>query len=155
MEAPEIRKIPAQDVIAMIHHGSHDDIGRVYRALRQWATEHGVEVIGLGHTTFLSAPHEFDPASASYEVCLPVRGAVRGDTNVTVKRLPETTVAAVRVKGPYGDIPAHYSEMLAWLAAENREIVGPPREVYLRRPDTHGRGKPSEYVTELQFPIAL
>jgi len=153
MEAPEIKTVPAQDVIAMSHRGSYDEIGAVYHALRTWARARGVRVSGPGLTTFLAQPTEFNPLTGSYEVCLPVEGAVEGDASVSVKRLPATTVAAVRVKGPYEGIAARYSEMLAWLTAENREIAGPPREVYLKRPDAEGRGNPDEYLTEIQFPI--
>ena len=43
--------------------------------------------------------------------------------------------------------------MLAWLDAEGWDVVGPPREVYLKRPDAKGKGDPKEFVTEIQFPI--
>jgi effector-binding domain-containing protein len=62
-------------------------------------------------------------------------------------------VASVTVKGPYAQIPAHYTEMLAWLSAEGWEIDGPPREVYIKRPKADGSGDPAAFVTEIQFPI--
>ncbi len=34
-----------------------------------------------------------------------------------------------------------------------RNIVGQPRQVYLKRPDSRGKGDPKEFVTEIQFPI--
>jgi effector-binding domain-containing protein len=60
---------------------------------------------------------------------------------------------AAQVNGPYKQTPSHYTEMLAWLDAENWDVVGPPREVYLKRPDATGKGDSNEFVTEIQFPI--
>ncbi len=108
---------------------------------------------GHGITIFLAPPNEFDPESALFEVCLPVTGDVTGDDKVTVKELPACIVAFAMVKGPYHKIPAHYSEILAWLSAQGMETVAPPREVYIKHPDAQGRGDPSEFLTEIQFPI--
>ena len=153
MEAPEQKPCEAQTVIAMKHQGSHDDIGGVYHQLHRWAREHGVTLTGPGFTVFLSPPEEFDPRSGTFEVCLPVESASQGDAKVTVKEVPACTVAYVTVKGPYSEIPAHYTEMLAWLQVQGWEIAGPPREVYLKRPDERGGGDPSQFITEIQFPI--
>jgi effector-binding domain-containing protein len=43
--------------------------------------------------------------------------------------------------------------MLAWLNAEGWEITGPPREVYIKRPDARGKGDPHTFITEIQFPV--
>jgi len=153
MEAPEKKAFEARTVIAIEHRGSHDEIGKVYHELREWAEENGAAVTDRGLTIFLSPPNEFDPASAVFEVCMPVQSAAKGDARVKVKELPACTVASVTVKGPYAQIPAHYTEMLAWLSAEGWEIDGPPREVYIKRPKADGSGDPGEFVTEIQFPI--
>ena len=129
MEAMETKKIPSQRVIAMQHTGSHDEIGKVYHELREWARGKDVALTGPGFTVFLSPPSEFDAQSALFEVCLPVGPAVKGDAKVAVKEVPECTVAYATVTGPYDQIPAHYTEMLAWLSAQGMETAGPPREV--------------------------
>jgi effector-binding domain-containing protein len=151
MEEPTVKALPARTVIAMDHHGSYDDIGGVYRALHRWAGEHGVTPTGKGLTVFVDPPERFDPRSARFEVCLPVEGAVEGDAEVTVKELPACEVASVTVTGPYGEIPAHYTEMLAWLDYRGWQVGGQPREVYRKRPA--GAGAPGDYETEIQFPI--
>ena len=153
MEAPKIRRCEARTVIAMRHQGSYDEIGKVYGALSDWARRHGAKVVGRGLTIFLSPPKEFDSATALFEVCLPVETAPKADRDVVVKTLPACSAAVVRVKGPYSKIPAHYSEMLAWLSAEGREIIGPPREAYIIHPNDAG-GDPNEFVTEIQFPVS-
>ena len=50
-------------------------------------------------------------------------------------------VAYVTVKGPYSRMPGHYTEFLAWDDWEGWEIIGPPREVYIKHPDAEGKGE--------------
>jgi effector-binding domain-containing protein len=153
MQAPEKKRLKEQTVIWMDHAGAHNEIGKVYHELGEWAARNKVKLAGPGFTVFLSPPTEFDPSSALFEVCIPVAPASRGDSTVRVKKIPAMTVAAAQVKGPYEQIPAHYTEMLAWLDAEGWDVVGPPREVYLKRPDAEGKGDSKDFVTEIQFPI--
>ena len=153
MKAPTKKRFEAQTVIAMEHTGSYDEIGSVYRELHEWAKRHNARTTGPGMTVFLSPPSEFDPKSALFEVCMPVASAPKPDPSVKVKTMPACTVAAIRVTGPYSKIPAHYSELLAWLDVESWEIAGPPREVYIRRPAPDEVSNPDDYVTEIQFPI--
>lgn len=153
MQAPQKKEVQEETVIFMQHAGSYDEIGRVYRELYEWARENNVKVKGNGFTIFIRPPNEVDSASALFEVCIPVESAPSTDARVEVKSVPRCTVAYVTVKGPYDQVPAHYTEMLAWLSAEGWEIAGAPREVYIRRPDSHGRGDPEEFLTEIQFPI--
>ncbi len=153
MEALETKLIPAQRVIFVQHTGGHAEIGAVYHKLREWARVHDITVTGFGFTTFLSPPSEFDAQSALFEVCLPVGAEVEGVARAKVKELPACKVAYATVTGPYDRIPAHYTEMLAWLSIQSMETMGPPREVYIKCPDASGGGDPNEFVTEIQFPI--
>ena len=152
--APELKEIPGQTVIAIEHQGGHDEIGQVYHKLHEWARSHNITPVGPGITIFRDPPNEFDPQSGFFEVCLPVAAAAEGDASVKVKQLPACTVAAQTVEGPYHRIPAHYTEILAWLSSEGKEIVGPPREVYIKRPSARGSGDPGKYLTEIQFPVS-
>ena len=153
MEEPQRKEFEAQTVISMDHRGPHDDIGLVYHKLYEWAKSHDVEVTGRGLTIFHCPPNEFNSKSGLFEVCLPVESAPEGDTEVKVRELPACTVACVAVAGPYDQIPARYTEMLAWLDVEGWEVAGPPREVYLKRPAFPQQADPNEFLTEIQFPI--
>jgi len=153
MDSLENKNLDAVKVVYLQHAGAHADIGKVYQELHAWLREKGVSAAGPGMTVFLTPPSEYDAASALFEVCVPVSGDLSGDARVAVKELPACTVACVTVTGPYHEMSAHYSEMLAWLSAQGMEIAGPPREVYLKHPDAQGSGETSEFVTEIQFPI--
>jgi len=155
MSEPKLRAIPEQTVIAIEHIGSYDEIGKVYQELSEWAKDNGVRVVGKGLTIFHSPPNEFDARTARFEVCLQIEGSVKSAGRVKVKLLPAAKVFCYRHTGPYAQIPARYTECLAWISAQGLEIVGPPREIYIRRPkgavatDTEA----AKLVTEIQFPV--
>jgi len=153
MESLENKTLEAMKVVCLRHTGAHADIGKVYRELHAWLREKGVKPAGSGMTVFLTPPSEYDAASAIFEVCVPIDADLAGDGKVSVKELPACTVACATVTGPYHEISAHYSEMLAWLSAQGMEVAGPPREVYIKHPDAQGGGDATEFVTEIQFPI--
>jgi len=145
------KQVQAETVIALQHGGPYGEIGQTYQEIFKWAQAKKVRPTGAPRTVFLSPPNELDPHSGLFEVCMPVPAGTVGDAKVTVKKLPAMTVAFAVVKGPYEKISGHYSEMLAWLSAEGLEVAGPPREIYLKGPQS--RVKPEEYLTEIQFPV--
>ena len=153
MDEPARKKLEPATVVCRQHQGSYDEIGKVYHELYDWARAHDVKTAGDGFTVFLSPPSELDWHSALFEVCVPVEDAPGGLTDVSVKEIPGCEVASAVVKGPYSEIPAHYTEMLAWLSAMGLAVTGPPREVYLKRPRADGGGDPEEFLTEIQFPV--
>lgn len=151
MEAPTVKTIPAMTVVCVNHQGPYDQIGEVYQELFAWASSKGVKPAGQPFTLFTSPPSELDWNSARFSVCLPVDASVEGDAKVTRQELPETKVASVTVEGSYDKIPAHYTELLAWMDNDGLEPAGPPREIYHVSPaDTDD---PKSYRTEIQFPV--
>jgi len=153
MEAPQRKHIDALTVACIEHKGPYDEIGRVYGTLYGWARQQGVAPAGPAFTCFLEAPGELDWAAGRFEVCLPVARGAKGSGAVRVRNLPATDVLAIVVQGPYGEMPAHYSEFLAWMSVEGEAPAGPPREIYLVHPGSDGSGDPKAFRTEIQFPV--
>ena len=153
MEAPERKTVGPFTVACIEHMGPHSDIGRVYHELYAWARKAGVEPAGQPFTIFLESPREMDWECGRFEVCLPVPEGTPASDDVIVKTLPATDVLCVVVQGPYGEIPAHYAEFLAWIDYQGATVTGPPREVYLVHPGPDGEGGPATFRTEIQFPV--
>ena len=59
-------------------------------------------------------------------------------------------VAWTTHRGPYDEVGPAYHTVAGWIQEHGHEIAGPPREVYLTDP---GSTPPSEFLTEIQFPI--
>jgi len=150
VEEPQRKSLEAQTVAYIEHIGPYDQISHVYHKLFAWAQEAKVEPAGPAFTVFLEPPDQLDWASGRFEVCLPVPEGTEGSGEVQVKTLPPTEVLSVVVEGPYREMPAHYSELLAWLSVEGTSPAGPPREVYLVHP---GSPQPQVLKTEIQFPV--
>ncbi len=154
MEAPNRKHIGPQYVAFLEHRGPYDEIGAVYGRLFAWAGRAKVRPAGQPFTRFLEPPDKLNWASARFEVCLPVPNGTEGAGEVRVKQLPATDVLSVVVQGPYTEMPAHYSEFLAWLAVNGETPTGPPREIYIVHPGPDGSGDPSAFRTEIQFPVS-
>lgn len=150
MEQPQRKSLDAQTVLSIEHVGPYDEIGNVYHRLFSWAQQARVEPTGQAFTVFVEPPDQLDWNAGHFEVCLPVAQGTQGGGEVRIKTLPATEVLSTVVEGPYSEMPAHYSEFLAWLAVEGTTPAGPPREVYLVHP---GSPRPEKLKTEIQFPI--
>lgn len=153
MDEPQRKHIDARTVACIHHEGSHDDIGSVYRRLLAWAKENAVEPAGAPFTVFSEPLDALDWKQSRFTVCLPVPAGTAAASEVTVKNIPAVDVMAAVVRGPYGEIPAHYTELLSWIDYEQIDVAGPPREVYLVHPAADGSGDPATFKTEIQFPI--
>ena len=154
MEAPQRKHIAAQTVACIEHKGPYTDIGRVHHQLYGWAHRAKISLAGPAFTCFLEPPNQMNWASGRFEVCLPVARGTQGAGEVRVKELPACDVLSVVVLGAYSDMPAHYSEFLAWMDVEGEEPAGPPRETYIVHPGPTGSGDPRTFRTEIQFPVS-
>ena len=47
--------------------------------------------------------------------------------------------------------PRHITALMRWIEANGYQIAGPSREIYFTDPNSGV--PPSEYVTEVQFPV--
>jgi AraC family transcriptional regulator len=154
MEAPQRKRIGPQTVAYLDHSGPYSDIASVYHQLYAWAKQAGVKPAGPAFTVFLQSPDELNWQAGRFEVCLPIPRSAAAAGPIPIKSLPATDVLAILVSGPYADMPAHYSEFLAWIDVESAAITGPPREIYLVHPAASGSGDPKTFRTEIQFPVA-
>jgi len=154
MDAPQHKSVEAQTAACIIHEGAYTDIGAVYHSLYAWARQAGVRPEGKAFTIFLASPADLDWQSGRFEVCLPVPPDTEGTDDIVINDFPAMAVLSATVEGPYSELPAHYSEILAWATWENITITGQPREIYHVHPAADGSGDPATFVTEIQFPIS-
>lgn len=60
-------------------------------------------------------------------------------------------MATVVHKGPFETLNLAYSAISKWIEDNGYEIVGAPRELYLK--GEWLTNDPNEYITEIQFPV--
>lgn len=71
---------------------------------------------------------------------------------VSVYELPACTAASTIHNGSYKRLPEAYDALLRWVAANNYQVAGPIRELYLSNSQPV-RQDDESYVTEVQVPV--
>jgi len=123
--------------------------GELIWELRQACEAKRVNVIGPPLAIYYD--REFNPDKTDVEVCFRVTMAFVGDEEVRCRILPRGRLATCLHRGGYDTIGESYRRVIEWIDREGYRIIGPPREIYLKGPES-GEA-PSGYQTEIQFPI--
>jgi effector-binding domain-containing protein len=96
--------------------------------------------------------HEYKEKDVDAEAGFYLRHDVAAAPGVEVHDLPETTAAAVIHNGSYQRLREAYDALLKWIAANEYQIAGPIRELYLHTTKPV-RQDDETYVTEIQVPV--
>ncbi len=129
--------------------GSYAELGPVFAQVMQYAM--GKEITGMPMGIFYDDPSVVAEESLRCEIGVPVAEGFEPEPPFQVKELPPQEVAFVVLKGSYAEIATKYDQIMKWIQENGYMMVGPPREIYLKG----GEEVPeSEYLTEIQFPIA-
>ena len=93
----------------------------------------------------------FKEKDVDVEVAFPIAGDVPSKGEFKCKELPGYDQMATTIhKGSYESISGAYNAIGKWIETNGYQIIGPLREIYMTDPS---KTKPSEYVTEVQFPV--
>jgi effector-binding domain-containing protein len=96
--------------------------------------------------------HEMRPPEvADVEVFMPVAERFEPPAGVDVTTLRGGTMVATVHTGPYGESGPAYQALTEWIDDHGKQIVGPPRELYLNDPNVVGM---EHAETEIEFPVA-
>lgn len=134
--------------------GHYSQIPTAFDRLYGWINQKGYQPHGPAITVWYNIPGEVPDNELHWEV----RSALSGDVigiapdldNLGVKRLDAAQVATTMHKGPYDEVEKTYKALLAWVAANGYEIIGPPEELYYNEP---AKTPPGELLTEIRFPV--
>ncbi|MGB2696856.1 MAG: GyrI-like domain-containing protein [Candidatus Zixiibacteriota bacterium] len=129
--------------------GPYWELTPVFQELGQYTAQKGITGIPMG--IFYDDPSVVSEESLRCEIGMPVPEDFEPDPPFKVKELPSQEVAFAVLKGSYAEIAKEYGKIMQWIQENGYMMIGPPREIYL----IGGEGVPeSEYITEVQFPIA-
>ncbi len=106
---------------------------------------------------------EYREKDMDVEVVVPLRYPIPENESMRVRQLPRLfNVACVVHVGEYSEIYQAYNALLAWIEANDFQMTGPIREIYIRYgvdglefelPSTYLADDKHEYVTELQLSV--
>lgn len=150
-----VKEVPAQHAAAIRMRttlGSiSQDVGRGYATIGAALGRAGAAIAGPPYLVMTELADDDTPGEI--EVGFPVTAPFGGDGDVTGVELPGGLVATTVHRGPYDEEGPAYQAVEAWVQEHGHVHAGPPREVYLNSPGDVS--DPSQYVTEIQFPIVV
>jgi DNA-binding transcriptional MerR regulator len=148
-----VRPLRVEPVAAMTVPDG-EDIGDAYYVLESYVRDAGRRASG--------PPGGIAGSDDAFEIHVPVTGPVAPTDRIRYDRLPACRAATLIVRGPYDRIAAARSVLERWVAAAGHEPVGPLRVLYLqfgaeaelRVPRGYVVDRATDFVTELQLPVA-
>lgn len=155
MEEVTIVEVSPVQVVGMRKRGGYMEIAPMIGAVCQYIVKQ--EAVPAGPPMYLS--HEMseeeakaaaEAGNADLEVAVPVMGDVADSDEIKAYELPGGTMAKIVHRGPYPECTKTYEKLFAWIGANNKQISGPIREVYLNDP---AQVPPEELLTEIYAPI--
>jgi effector-binding domain-containing protein len=148
-----IKKVEAQNVASVRDViPAYDQIGKLYEELFSFCGRHRVQFTGPPMAIYHDA--EYREKDADVEAAVPVAGNLPPHPRISVKVLPaEEQMACLIHKGPYENFNQAYKALMSWVEANQYQIAGPNREIYLKGPGRFLKGNPDNYLTEIQLPV--
>jgi len=148
--------VPAQLVVGVKRTGRFSDIPRVLGDLVGFAMSKKAQLIGAPMSLYYDPSKEaIEKADAEgtaiIDVAFPIGAPIDESGEFKVYEMPGGKMARVVHKGPYDQCETAYNAVLAWIAENGKQIVGPVREVY---PNDPRAVAPEAILTEIYVPIA-
>ena len=140
----EIKELPQSWVLASRQKTSINGVGFVARNLLKQAANAGLTVTGPVMVRYFD--ENYNPYETDFEVCIPVSSNGPG-----VLVMPRTKVIYTTHVGDFAGVAKAWEALEGECIKRGYNRIGPPVEVYVRGPES--TMKPSEWITELRFPI--
>jgi len=143
----EERELDTLLIAGIRYKGKYSECGEMFGKLAKVMGRH---VNGKAFCLYYDP--EFKEEDADIEVCLPVRKGKDTD-DIVVRELPGGRAVTLIHKGTYDSIGRSYEKITAYINEKGYEAKTPCREVYVKGPGMIFKGKPENYLTEIQMMI--
>jgi effector-binding domain-containing protein len=145
-----LKQVPPQKVLALRKTlPGYSSFGQLFGEIMPYLFQSGGQMVGPPTGVFHD--EEFKESNVDMELALPIAADLRPRGDIKVRELPAELMATVIHKGSYETVSAAYTAVMKWIDANGYDVAGPSREVYFTDPNSGT--PPSEYVTEVQFPV--
>ncbi len=134
-----------RDVVA-----NYQSVGSLYEELSGALERQGIAPAGPLMAIYYDEGYK--EIDVDMETAVPIIGGSLPQGRVIIRELPGAEMASLVWQGPYDEFTLAYQSLMSWIEANDYQIIGPNREIYLHGPEAGI--DPAEYVTEIQFPVA-
>ena len=126
----------------------YSDCGKVFGTLGRRI---GRQISGKAMCLYYDG--EYKEEDADFEPCFPISKAIDAE-GISVHEIPSTRCLSLIHEGSYDELGQSYAKLFD--AARQRELTVqlPTREIYVKGPGMVFRGKPENYITEIQVPVS-
>jgi DNA-binding transcriptional MerR regulator len=139
-----------QDVLGPTMTRMCDDVDQHIRSHKVDFAGPGIALFHEGEFTDPDVKEE----NIDVEMAVPIKQPVPEGGRVTVRELPEVTVAYAVHHGDFSGLPRAKQAVFAWIEENGYRRTGPIREVYLHfHPERAANADSPHHVTEVQFPV--
>ena len=147
-----LKKISPQKVVAIREIlPNYSATGQLFQKIAPYVYKSGSQM--TGPPLLIIYDEEFKERDVDIEVAFPIAKDVPSKGEFKCKELPGYDQMATTIhKGSYETVGGAYSALMKWIEVNGYHIIGPSREIYFT--DPRSGTPPSEYVTEIQFPVA-
>ncbi|MEM7012147.1 MAG: MerR family transcriptional regulator [Verrucomicrobiota bacterium] len=125
--------------------GRYDEIGKGFKLLGRHAGR-----FAAGKPFALHYCDEYRENDADYEACFPVRKVIAAE-GIDCRQLPGGKALTLVHRGSYETIGAAYERLIAEIKERGLNQQLPSREIYIKGPGMIFKGKPENYLTEIQI----
>jgi DNA-binding transcriptional MerR regulator len=145
-----LKEVPSQAVASVRDViPTYGDVGQLFGEIFAYLGQHRVSPSGPPATIYHD--EDFREQDVDVEVVVPVASPAPEGERVKTRDLCGGHMACVVHQGGYGTIGGTYGQVMGWIEANDYHIAGPPREIYLKGPESGD--DPSTYVTEIRIPV--
>ncbi len=145
-----VKTVGVTKCVFIANQGNYSEIGSLFGKLFGWLGEKDIEPVGPPFGIYYDNPEEVPPEECRYEICVPIKSEIEGDSLVQVKEISEMEVVALIYRGPYKDVGPSWGKLYGWIHRNKYEPAGPGMEIYLNSPDEVPE---DSLLIEIQIPV--
>ncbi len=134
-------------VAGMRYKGKYDDCGEMFKKISK---KMGRYIHGKPFNLYYDS--EYKEEDADIETCMPVRKG-KNVNGITVRELSGGRAVSLIHKGPYENLNRSYKKIMDYIKEKGYTPKLPSREIYVKGPGMIFKGKPENYLTEIQILI--
>ncbi len=134
--------------IVPLHGGLERSYGKIAAYLDQQGVQPGSPALLL---LYSRSEQRDDGLYIDVEAAIPLPTTLPGNEQITIRTLPGGLVASTIHTGYDLALGQAHVALYRWMKDNGYQVSGPPRQVRLRHEE---HMDPTQYVTEVQFPVA-
>ncbi|SDA43334.1 GyrI-like domain-containing protein [Methanobrevibacter millerae] len=147
----EVKVIPDQTIAVINYKGPIEDLEILVSKLMGWAEAEELEVLSDPFVVYYSQRYEVNEGDAVFDVGIVLGEEADEKDIIRVVDMVEHKVLSGIHEGATDNIMESYAELVEIAEANNYDIIGSPKEVFVKSVFNHDNE--DEYITEIQLPI--